>query len=76
MNTRDIDEDILAHLDMVAQIVASLIEMEEKAQRIGDHLPEDKAALLELGSAFMFLYNRLLDSREREEGNDGWGRHG
>lgn len=66
MNTKDIDVDVLAYLDTVAQIVASLNEKELEAQKIGEDLSEPKQALLELGRAYMFLYTRLLDTLEEE----------
>lgn len=67
MNTNEIDDDVLAYLDTVAQIIAGLLQQEAEAQKIGDELPEDKVALLELGQAFMFLYNRLLDEVTEDE---------
>lgn len=58
----NIDDGKLDYLDQVAQIVAGLQEMEAATQKMGDHLPQDKQALLELGEAYMFLYNIVLDN--------------
>lgn len=57
----DVDDETLAHLDSIASIVAGLLEMDREANRIGEPPNDDRKALLVLGEAYMFLYNKLLD---------------
>lgn len=56
----ELDEEVLEYLDNVAAIVASLQGFLQEQERLGEPLNDDKRALLELGKAYMYLYNRLL----------------
>lgn len=64
MKLSDIDDDTLEYLDGVAAVVAGLLEMESEAERIGELPDENRQALLTLGEAYMYLYNRLLDGEQ------------
>lgn len=59
-----IDDDVLAYLDYIAGIVASLQSSENWNEKVGDEVDEYKEALLELGRAYMYIYNLLLDEIE------------
>jgi len=57
----DIDDNTLEYLDNVAAIVASLLEFDREQTKIGEPPDESRQALLTLGEAYMFLYNKLLN---------------
>lgn len=56
-----VDDETLENLDSIAAIVAGILEMDREADRVGEPPNDDRKALLVLGEAYMFLYNKLLD---------------
>lgn len=56
MDSNELDQQTLEHLDSVAQIVASLLSDTKDVEDIDDN----KKALLMLGKAYLIVYNLLL----------------
>lgn len=61
----EIDEDTLQYLDSIASIVAGLQDSEYWSQKLGEPHDEYHRALSELGSAYMIIYNLLLNTLEK-----------
>lgn len=65
--TEQIDNKTLEYLDDVAAIVVTILEANNEAQKIGEPPNDNQKALLTLGEAYMYLYNRLLDETTFDE---------
>lgn len=62
MNIRkELNEEKLAYLDGIAQIVAKLYEDGMSAEKLGEEPDELRRAVYSLGQAYMVLYGELLD---------------